>query len=265
MDFHEKILRSRLSGKKIGGTIYFLPEVTSTNDYAFRLAAGGAPEGTVVIADRQTKGKGRMDRVWQSPPRANLYASVILKPPVEPAQAPQITLLAGVAVADALALYCPREVTLKWPNDVKIRGRKVCGILTEMKTMRGIIDFVVVGIGINVNVKRDELDDAFRNAASSLREEVGRELSRLDLTENLFAHLEDLYGKYIREGFGPIRDRWLSYADIMGKLMQVVFGDEIREGVAVGIDEDGALLLRDETGTVRRILAGDASVMKTMQ
>ena len=253
MDFNEQTLARRLSDKKIGSPVYFFPEIGSTNDYAFELGDGGVTEGAVVIADLQTKGKGRLNRTWQSPPRANLYASVILRPPVDPSQAPQITLLAGVAVADALAPYCPGEVTLKWPNDVRIRGRKMCGILTEMKVRSGRVDFIVVGIGININLRRADLDEDFRDLSTSLREEVGREISRLDVAEALFTCLGDLYGQYIGEGFGPIRNRWLSYADIVGKPIQVAFHDEVQSGVAVGIDDYGALLLRDEAGAIRRI------------
>jgi BirA family transcriptional regulator, biotin operon repressor / biotin---[acetyl-CoA-carboxylase] ligase len=262
MEFTEQTLRQRLFRKPIGGSVYFFPEIGSTNDHAISLAAAGAAEGTLVVADLQTRGKGRLKRVWQSPPRANFYGTFILRPAVTPAQAPQITLLAGVAVAETLAPYCPGQVTLKWPNDVRIRGRKVCGILTEMKTTGGVVDFVVVGIGININIRKDELDEAFRDISTSLREETGMEISRLDVAAALCDHLHTLYTQYGKNGFAEVRDRWIAYADLLGKTIQVVFQNEVTSGTVTGIDEYGALMLIDEQGETKRILAGDASVVK---
>src|SRR5512136_1273487 len=131
MEFNERTLADRLSEKRIGNYIRFFEEIESTNDAAFRLAESGVPEGTVVIADCQTKGKGRLKRQWQSPPGCNIYTSIVLRPAIDPVFAPQITLMTGVAVADLLSGYCPENVTLKWPNDVQIRGKKICGVLTE--------------------------------------------------------------------------------------------------------------------------------------
>ena len=149
MDFNEQNLAVRLSGKRIGSNIHFFTEVESTNDVLLKLARGGAPHGTVVIAESQTKGKGRLSRQWQSPPGCNIYASIALRPSIKPVYAPQITLMAGVAVADLLSGYCTGGITLKWPNDVQIGGKKVCGILAEMSASdEGRVDFIVVGIGI---------------------------------------------------------------------------------------------------------------------
>jgi BirA family biotin operon repressor/biotin-[acetyl-CoA-carboxylase] ligase len=261
MDFNGQALTARLCGRRIGGKVHFFDEISSTNDFVYRLGIEGAPEGTVAVADHQTKGKGRLNRVWQSPPKANLYTTILLRPAIEAAVAAQITLLAGVAVADVLSRYCP-GVTLKWPNDVRIRGRKVCGILTEMKAAGARVDFAVVGIGVNINMKKDDLDEAFRNISTTLREEVGHPVSRLDLAVALYEDLDKLYGRYLSEGFEPIRTLWTAYADILGKPIQVVFGDEIQQGEVLGIDESGALLLSDGQGGTKRILAGDASVVK---
>jgi BirA family biotin operon repressor/biotin-[acetyl-CoA-carboxylase] ligase len=202
-----------------------------------------------------------MNRVWQSPPRANLYTTILLRPAIEASVAAQLTLLSGVAVADVLSRYCP-GVTLKWPNDVRIKGRKVCGILTEMKAAGSCVDFAVVGIGININMRREDLDEAFRAISTTLREEVGHPVSRLDLAVALYEDLDKLYGRYLSEGFEPIRTLWTAYADILGKPIQVVFGGDIEQGEVLGIDEAGALLLSDGQGGTKRILAGDASVVK---
>jgi BirA family transcriptional regulator, biotin operon repressor / biotin---[acetyl-CoA-carboxylase] ligase len=262
MDFNEKNLAIRLSGRRIGNNIRFFPEVESTNDVLFKLARDGAPHGTVVIAECQTKGKGRLNREWQSPPGCNIYASVVLRPPTEPLYAPQITLMTGVVVAELLSEYCTAEVTLKWPNDVLIRGKKVCGILAEMSSSEGGVDFVVVGIGINVNIRKNDFDESIRNTATSLAEETGRNISRLDLTAKLFDRFDEIYARFLDSGFGSIKNAWLSYCDMVGKQARVIFKNDIESGKVLGIDDFGALIISDEKGKTKRVIAGDASVVK---
>ncbi len=263
MDFNEKNLAIRLAGKRIGNNIHFFPEVESTNDVLFRLACDGAPHGTVVIAECQTKGKGRLNREWQSPPGCNIYASIVLRPPIEPVYAPQITLMTGVAVAELLSGYCTGAVNLKWPNDVQIGGKKVCGILAEMNASSGdSVDFVVVGIGINVNIRKNDFDESIRDLATSLAEEVGENISRLDLAADLFAKFDDLYTRLLNSGFGSIKDAWLSYCDMVGKQVRLIFRNDKESGKVLGIDDFGALVISDEEGKTKRVMAGDASVMK---
>ena len=263
MEFNERTLVDRLLEKRIGHNVWFFQEVESTNDVAFRLAEDGAAEGTVVIADCQTKGKGRLKRQWQSPPGCNIYTSVVLRPEINPVLAPQITIMTGVTIADLLSCYCPGYVTLKWPNDVQIRGRKVCGILTEMRASeaRGV-DFIIVGIGINVNIKRVDFDESFRDIATSLKEETGREISRLDLAVKLFDNLENLYTRLLKEGFGFLKDMWLCHSDMVGRHIQVVFNENVQAGEVLGIDDFGALIIADDNNVIKRVMAGDASIMK---
>ncbi len=260
--FNEHDLANRLSGRLVGNRVHFLKKVDSTNIYASGLAKAGAPEGTVVIADCQTKGKGRMNRVWQSPPGRNIYTSIVLRPSIETAMAPKITLVAGVAVAGLLSEYCPEGVTLKWPNDVQIGGKKICGILTEMKTSGGKVDFVIVGIGINIRMKKKDFHGEFRDNSTSLIEEVGRDISRSDLTVELYGFMERWYKEFLAVGFGPIKDEWLKYAGIIGKDIKVVLRDDIQEGKAVGIDDYGALLIFDEKDKIKRVIAGDVSLVE---
>lgn len=263
MDFNEQALTNRLSGRYIGSGIRFFNEVESTNDVAFNLALHGAPEGTIVIADLQTKGRGRMKRVWQSPPRCNLYTSIVLRPLTDPASTSQIPLMTGVAAADALSRYCPRDVTLKWPNDVQIRGKKVCGILAEMKTAkdpRG--NFVIVGIGVNINIRKKNFDESFREIATSLKEETGRDISRLDFAVEFFDNFEKWYRTWLKMGFEPVREAWLAYASMVGRQVQVVFQGDVRTGEVHGIDESGAMLLEDENGIIKKIMAGDATLVR---
>ncbi len=250
------------AGGRFGCPLHRFGSVESTNLEALKLAARGAPEGTVVIADEQTAGRGRLNRSWQSPPGCNLYLSLVLRPAVEPAAAPQLTLTAGAAVAKALSRWCPGTVGVKWPNDVMIRDRKVCGILTEMRLSGGGISSVIVGIGVNVNIPRNELDPAFRAGATSLLEETGRATDRTVLAAALLEELETLYDLWIRDGFPAVRTHWLPYSVLTGKRIRVAFQDEVEEGTAVGLDEDGALLLEESPGARKRILAGDATILK---
>jgi BirA family biotin operon repressor/biotin-[acetyl-CoA-carboxylase] ligase len=260
--FDAEVLQSRLTGRRMDWRIHFLPVVDSTNRLALKLAQDGAAEGTAVFADCQTRGRGRLQRVWQSPPGCNLYASLLLRPAIVPADAARITLMAGVAVAEMISIFCPEGVGLKWPNDVFIRGRKVCGILTEMKTAGRALEAVVVGIGLNVNISAEDFDPAHRKEATSLREETGRSFPREDVAFLLCDYFEKWYRIFLREGFAPIRERWLARSGMTGSRVRVIFQGEVLEGVVVGIDLDGALLLADELGAVRRIIAGDASIVK---
>jgi len=261
-EFTEQSVKERLARKEIGHTVLFLRDVDSTNTAAFNLGIRGAAEGTVVVAECQTRGKGRLTRTWQSPPGVNIYASVILRPSIPPSIAPPLTLVAGVAVAELINRYCPGLVTLKWPNDVQIRRKKVCGILAEMKTAAANVDFVILGIGINVNIRAEDFDVSFREFSTSLRDETGGDLSRLDVLAGLFDTLYRSYRQFLQEGFSPIREQWLKYSNILGRQIQVVFRDEVQEGKVIDLEEDGSLILLDHQQRVRRITAGDASIKK---
>lgn len=244
----------------LGNPVFYLPEVDSTNLHLAGLAGRGAPEGTAVIADCQTRGRGRLGRVWQSPPGRNLYVSFLLRPDFPPERAPQITLVAGVAVAELLSLYCPGAVTLKWPNDVQIRGRKVCGILTEMRTRGTSIDSVVVGIGVNLNMEKGEFHSDFRDSSTSVREETGKPVDRKRFARLLFASMEEWCGRYGTEGFPPVRERWLSLSGIIGKIISTGTGEKAVRGRVLDMDVSGALLFEDEEGRVRTLYAGDISL-----
>ncbi|MDQ5984644.1 MAG: Bifunctional ligase/repressor BirA [Syntrophus sp. SKADARSKE-3] len=223
----------------------------------------GAPEGDTVVAEAQSKGRGRLDRVWQSPKGRNIYLSVILRPPIVPSVAPQITLVAGLAVAELLLPYCPGRVKIKWPNDILIDGKKICGILTEMKSSAATgIDFVVLGIGINVNMVRTDFDDILKETATSLKMETGVDVDRLTLVTSLFELIEKWYRIFLQDGFGGIKDSFLSHTDMLGKRIQVVFNSEIQTGIATGIDDDGTIIMKDEKGVMSRVTAGDVSIMK---
>jgi BirA family biotin operon repressor/biotin-[acetyl-CoA-carboxylase] ligase len=255
-------LTAVLAGRRIGCPVEFCEEIDSTNNLACRLAREGAPEGAVVVADAQAKGKGRLNRVWQSPPAANLYVSIILRPEIQAAAAPQITLVAGLAVAELLSCYCPEGVAIKWPNDILVRGKKICGILTEMKSSAADVDFIILGIGININMNRDDFEPALRETATSLKIETGETFNRLDVISGLFNSFEKWYRLFLHRGFPGVRDAWLRYADILGRPVRVVFREDVQTGVVMGIDDDGTIVMKGADGATQRVIAGDVYLLK---
>ena len=259
--FNKTNLEKLASGGLIGNKIHFFDEIDSTNNYAVSLANNGADEGEVVIADCQTAGRGRLrDRIWHSPPGRNLYTSIILRPDIQPASAQGLTLVAGVAVAELLSGYC--SVALKWPNDILAGDRKISGILTEMRIKGQNLDFVVVGIGININMESTDFHEEIRNISTSLKEQTSNIISRLGLTVNLYRLLKKWYRIFIDEGFVPVRDQWMEYSNIIGKTIEVTGIGVVQRGRCRGIDSEGALLLIDEENRTRRVLSGDVSVIR---
>lgn len=246
----------------LGKEIHFYDELPSTNGHAMTLASQGAGEGEVVIADRQIEGRGRLGRTWQSPPGVNLYLSVILRPRIKPADAPWITLMTGVAVAQTVSRYCRDGVSIKWPNDVMAHGKKLCGILTEIKMTTGGIDFAVVGIGVNINMTKDTFDEGHRYRSTSLKEECRCDISRSEFTAALLESFEEWYEKLNTDGFHPIREAWMNYASVTGKTIEVNDRGTVRTGTVLGIDETGALLLTEEGQGTTQVLAGDITVIE---
>jgi BirA family biotin operon repressor/biotin-[acetyl-CoA-carboxylase] ligase len=262
MNLNQEELKKSLAGTLIGRKLYYYPEIGSTNDEAFRLGVEGEPEGAVVIADSQSKGKGRLQRAWHSPAGANIYTSVILRPNFEPVKAPQLSIVAGVAAAELLNNYCPGQVQLKWPNDVLIGGKKACGILAQMKISESAIDFVVLGIGINVNIGYNQFPADIRNIATSLAIETGKELSRPELIISLYENLAKWYKRLLQNGFNVVKDKWLSLAPMIGRNVQVMFQEEAVSGKAISLDDDGSLILLTAGNKEVKVSAGDATILK---
>jgi len=261
MEFSKDSLQHLLSGNRFVRAIDFHATVDSTNRVASNRAMNGAEEGTVIIADSQTGGRGRLGRVWQSPPGVNLYLSVILRPVIETFRAPQLTLMTGVAVAETMREYGGRDITIKWPNDVLIGGKKVSGILTEIRTERGKIDFVVVGMGVNINIEKALFHTDFRRTSTSLKEETARSHSRSRFTVRLLETFVTWYERYCAQGFAPVKKEWMEYAGITGKFIKVTDRDTVREGTVVGLDENGALLLKEPDGEATCVLSGDVTII----
>jgi len=254
-------VREKLNTTRIGRQLVCLPETTSTNADAFHLAEGGAEEGTTVIADAQNGGKGRRGRVWSSPAGVNLYCSVVLRPEIMPHEAPQLTFLSAVAVARAIEGTTALNPEIKWPNDVLINGRKVAGLLNEMSAETDRVNFVILGIGANLNMTQAQFPADLRAPATSLLLEQGLPVNRAQFAATMLGELDRLYTDFLRHGFGPVRDEWQQRCNANGREVVVSeAGVETVRGMFDGIDGDGALLLRFPDGTVERILSGDVRV-----
>jgi len=234
-----------------------LPETGSTNEDLRRLAEQGAPEGTVIIADRQCAGRGRLGRRWESPAGVNLYCSLLLRPHIPPQQAPQLTFLSAVATAEALQETFQLPVRVKWPNDLLVGGRKIAGLLNELSAESEQVHFVVLGFGVNLNMSAAQFPAGLRYPATSVLLETGQKQPRLPFVRNLLQRVDTLYRIYLAEGFWAIRRRWEGLSDLLDRRVEVTLNPGTRIGTVVGLDDDGALRLQLESGEVERILAGD--------
>jgi BirA family transcriptional regulator, biotin operon repressor / biotin---[acetyl-CoA-carboxylase] ligase len=249
-------LQTRVMGQP---AIHLFQETDSTNLQAKILAGQGAAEGTVVVADTQSHGRGRRGRTWLSPPGRNIYTSLILRPPMAPFQAPQITLMTAVAVTQSLNRTTGLDAKIKWPNDILIQGKKVAGILTEISTEMDVVDFVVVGLGINVNTRREEMLPEIQDIATSIHIEGGDNVSRPSLLCNLLKNFETCYDQLKEEGFGPIMNQWRTMTDIIGQRVYVDVLDTRHIGTVEAVDDDGVLILKDDQAKNHRIFSGDVT------
>lgn len=244
----------------IGRQIICHEQIDSTNNEAKRLAREGAAEGTVVVAESQTGGKGRLERHFFSPKGKGIWFSVILRPKFLPQEAPKCTLLAAVAVARAMTEFglTPR---IKWPNDLLYDNKKLVGILTEMSAEMDGINYIVIGTGINVNIAAEEFPEDLRSVATSLSQMKGEHLPRVKFFQAVLRALDDLYAKVQAEGFAPVLAEWRKYSITLGQEVKVigVRDGEVYFGKAADIDDEGALLVDTATGR-QRVLAGDVSI-----
>jgi BirA family biotin operon repressor/biotin-[acetyl-CoA-carboxylase] ligase len=235
-------------------------ELDSTQRLARELALAGAEEGTAVVAETQTAGRGRLGRTWHSPPGRNLYCSVVLRPALAPEHVPQLALVAGLAVARAIEGATGLEARLKWPNDVLVGGRKTTGILTELDAELERVHFVVVGIGVNVNLPDEALPAELRGKATSLAAAAGRPIDRPAFTGRLLAELEAQYRRFLAGGLAAVRTDWEARSALQGREVTAVTPQATVRGRVIGLDDDGALRLVDDAGAVHRIVAGEVSI-----
>ena len=252
------MLRQRLKGSLFGKRFYHFFKTDSTNRVAMELGHAGEPEGAVVLAEEQTKGRGRMGHSWQSERAVGIYVTLLLRPKLAPVQAPLLTMMAGLSAQTAVQAVTGLAVDLKWPNDLMIHGKKVGGILTEMHAEPAQIRFVIVGIGLNVNQERFSGEVAA--TATSLRMETGKQQSRLELLVRLLREFESDYNRLLREGVASVVERFealSSYAK--DKRVRVTNGAESYAGVTVGLAPNGLLQVKRDDGSVVTVLAGDVT------
>ena len=250
-------VRDGLATRRLGKSLHYFSEIDSTNAYARRFAERGASEGAVIIAEAQTRGRGRSNRSWVSPPFVNLYFSVILRPQLPPVHAPQLTLMAAVALSDTIADFIPAPPIIKWPNDILVGGKKLAGVLTESSCDSERIEFVILGIGVNLNYPVTSMPEVIRERATSIVGLTEKNVSREAFMRRLIQDLDRCYGELEEVGFDSLAARWEALFGLRGKRVRVEMGDQIIIGTARGIDRDGALILEDERGERQRIVAGD--------
>jgi len=243
----ERELRGAIRSGLPWGDIVLLAATDSTNRLAVEMAENGAPHGTVVVADAQTAGRGRMGRRWESPAGKNLYVSLLLRPSVPTVEAPLLALVAGVALADAVeAVGVP--VALKWPNDLYCGGRKAAGILAEMASDPDGVRHVVIGVGLNVNMEEDDFPQDLRGTATSLRIRAGRAFRRVDILARLLDAFGTRYAEFIGAGFASLRDVWDRRDFLRGRRVLLRHQGGEGWGTADGLDTAGALRFLPDGG-----------------
>ena len=251
-------LKWQLNTGLIAKNIYSYKDIDSTNDAAYKLAISGEKEGTVVISEYQTKGRGRLGRRWVSPLGKGAYFSVILRPDILPKDVPVITLISALSVAKTIREKVDLPAFIKWPNDILVNNQKVCGILTELNGETDKINFVIVGIGININTKKELLPEG----ATSLAEEKGDRIQRLDFVKLLLVNIEKYYKIFSKGDITIIIEEYKRLSTVLDRRVQINYRNTFISGYAVDVDNEGALILRMDSGFYERVLAGDVIMLR---
>jgi BirA family biotin operon repressor/biotin-[acetyl-CoA-carboxylase] ligase len=254
-------IRRGFKPRRLTGDIVHREVIDSTNRLASDLARRGAAEGTIVIAEQQSAGRGRLGRTWSSPPGLNLYCSIVLRPPLPPTAVPRLTLVAAIALADAVAATIRVRPEIKWPNDLLLAGRKAAGILTELDAEADRVRFAVVGIGVNLNARREDFPPELRRKATSLSLAEGAVIDRAAFTARLLGAFDAAYDEFLRRGFARLRRRYEGYHALAGQGVSIEGGKRIA-GTVRGIDDDGALLVETGRG-VERVVAGEVTLRRS--
>ena len=254
-----QMLSHRLYGTPFARRIYHFFKIDSTNSVAMRLGESGEPHGTIVLAEEQTAGRGRAGRSWTSEKSAGIYCSILMRPPIPPAHAPLMTLVAGLAARDAAAEDLDTQPDIRWPNDLLVGGRKLCGILTEMHAEPDHIWYAVIGIGMNVN--QTKMPDDLADIATSLRIETGKTHSRLELLIRLLRSIDRYYNQFLADGAAPILRRFAEVSSYFkGKHVRITTATETFTGTTAGLDPSGVLrVARDDGDGIVPVLSGDVA------
>ena len=260
---HADDLLSRLGKTKvIGRDIRVFQETTSTNDVIEKLARDGVKEGVVVFAESQSKGRGRLGRRWISPLRKGLWFSVLLRPDLRPQEATQLMIAGATALARAIRDETGLSPEIKWPNDILIKGRKVAGLLTELSAELDQVNYIILGIGVDVNLNASDFSAEFRKLATSLKIEKGHSIDRASLAAAVLRELDADYARITAGHFEAVSDEWEELCSTLGRNIGIRIGDRVLQGRAESLDSDGALLLRTQHGRLERIIGGDVTVKK---
>jgi len=247
-----------LNAKFIGRKIHYFDYLASTMDQAMQLGMAGAVNGTLVLAESQIKGRGRLGREWFSPKYKGIYLSLILRPRILPNACPILTLMSAVSICEAVKETTGEDAQIKWPNDVLMRGKKIAGILTEMNAEVDKVNFVVIGIGLNVNNDKKSLIPQ----ATSLKESQDQDLNRVTILQELLRKIESNYFILENKGSQEIINKWRNFTQTLGTRVKVCYQNKHIEGQAVDIDQDGALLIRKDSGLMQRISSGDVTTCR---
>ncbi len=256
-------IRRQLSARTVGRQIYLFGEVTSTNDTVRLLAKVGAREGTTVLAECQTEGRGRLGKTWFSPFGVNFYGSVLFRPAILPKQAPVFSFIASLAAADAVRSV-GLSAAIKWPNDILVGRKKVAGVLAEVATSGDRLEYVILGVGVNLNVERNALLEALGEAGravASLRDLAGREIDRNAFAASLLTFLDEWMSVYQTQGAAAVREAWRDRDILTGRRVGVREETGVFEGRALGVDAEGHLLVLESKGRTRQVVAGEVRLL----
>ena len=253
-------LKKNLYCERIGSNIIFLPEVDSTNDLIKKYLIDNVSEGTVVVAETQTGGRGRRGRSWHSPPETGIYLSTLLKPNLELSQLSIITLLAGVAATLTINEFSNQNAYLKWPNDILINNKKVCGLLCEMIKKQKELSSVIIGIGINANQMPEQFPGHLKSIATSIRIVNGFPIERLAVIQSFLTNLDREYQAYLNEGKSSVIKKWSLNTKLFGKKVSIKHGSKITTGSAMRLDELGRLVLLLDNGYEEAFDSGEVSL-----
>lgn len=259
-------IQARLKNPEgIGKEIHVYRETTSTNEVADRLARGGAGHGTVVMAENQTGGKGRMGRSWESHPSHSLLFSLVLRPEGRPADVARMTLLTACAITKTLRTLTSSPFQIKWPNDIFHSGKKIGGILTELRADMDFIHYAIVGVGLNILQSESDFPDEIRSTASSIKTSSGVTLGRPALASHIFNQIESDLQNYNAHGFSRCLEEMKSYSCTLGKWIELKLGQQIYQGRAESIDESGGLWMRTESGKLQQFNGGEVTTQISME
>ncbi|SDO93314.1 biotin--[acetyl-CoA-carboxylase] ligase [Halobacillus aidingensis] len=253
----ENTLRWGLDTKWIGHELHHYDQVESTQEIVHQLAKQGKPHGTVVIADEQVKGKGRMSRNWDSPKGKGIWMSVLLRPNLPPVQAPQITLLAATVLARMIAERSALAPQIKWPNDLLINHKKVSGILTEMQAEQDTIQYIVLGMGMNVNQEDREIPADIKYKASSLKIESRQHWNIQQTVQHILRLFEETYERFEAHGFSSIKKDWEHFGYKIGEEVTISTMKKTWQATLVGIEPDGALRAKSKDGEEEKLYSAE--------